>query len=427
MLLKTHGNYLCREDGSPFFYLADTAWELFHRLGREEIDLYLGERARQGFTVIQAAALSEFDGLTVPNACGRLPLKAVDGRFSPLDPDTDGDGNYWDHVDYAIRKAAGNGLFIGLLPTWGDKWNRKWGAGPEIFTPENAKAYGVWFARRFGGYDNIIWILGGDRPVETDAQAAVIDGMARGLREGEAKRHLMTFHPMGERSSAEFLAGKDYMDFHMIQSGHGVGRGYESWKMLRETYETDPRPFLNGEPRYEDHPACFNFSYNFLWDAADARMNLYWDVFEGACGHTYGNHCIWSFNREMTDYYPFRWKDALTHEGARTMRYAKELRLSRGYFSLRPAPELAEDDGGVTAHVACARGDGYAYVYSPLGAPINVRLGELGARTVKLSWYNPRNGLSQVTMIAPGGVVGKMVPPTCGKGNDWVLIMDKLD
>ena len=28
--------FLVYEDGHPFFYLGDTAWELFHRLNREE-------------------------------------------------------------------------------------------------------------------------------------------------------------------------------------------------------------------------------------------------------------------------------------------------------------------------------------------------------------------------------------------------------
>ncbi len=33
--------YLEFDDGSPFFYLGDTAWELFHRLTREEAQFYL--------------------------------------------------------------------------------------------------------------------------------------------------------------------------------------------------------------------------------------------------------------------------------------------------------------------------------------------------------------------------------------------------
>jgi len=434
MQLQIRGNYIACSDGRPFFYLGDTAWEMFHRLTREEIDLYLTTRAKQGFTVVQSVALAEFEGSTAPNAYGRLPLKMADASTPTLEPDTDGGYSYWDHVDYAVKKAAELGLVVGFLPTWGDKWNKKWGAGPEIFTPDNARVYGRWVGGRYGVYDNIIWILGGDRPVETPEHRAVIDAMARGLREGEGRYHLMTFHPCGETSSADFLAGADYMDFHMIQSGHDANRGYESWQMLRETFDKDHRPFINGEPRYEDHPACFNFKYNFLWDAADTRMNLYWDVFEGACGHTYGDHCVWGFNREMADYFPFRWQDALTHEGASTMRYARELRESRDYFSLQAAPELAEDDGGLTAHVACAKGDGYAFIYSPQGAPLNVRFGALGFRTVKASWFDPRTGKIKPCMIVPGKGTGLMVPPlvvpqsgtTGGKGNDWVLVLDKL-
>ncbi len=43
---------LVKEDGTPFFYLGDTAWELFHRLNREEATTYLEDRAKKGFTVI---------------------------------------------------------------------------------------------------------------------------------------------------------------------------------------------------------------------------------------------------------------------------------------------------------------------------------------------------------------------------------------
>ena len=32
-------------DGAPFFYLGETAWELFHRCTREEADLLLSDRA----------------------------------------------------------------------------------------------------------------------------------------------------------------------------------------------------------------------------------------------------------------------------------------------------------------------------------------------------------------------------------------------
>ena len=67
--LKVSDNkrFLVHENGKPFYWLGDTAWELFHRLNREEADRYLKNRAEKGFTVIQAVALAELDGLRDPN------------------------------------------------------------------------------------------------------------------------------------------------------------------------------------------------------------------------------------------------------------------------------------------------------------------------------------------------------------------------
>ena len=98
--------YLVNADGTPFFWLGDTAWELFHRLNREDADSYLTQRAAQGFTVIQAVILAEMDGLHTPNAYNEKPLENDD----PAKPREE----YFRHVDYIIDKAAALGLYIGL-------------------------------------------------------------------------------------------------------------------------------------------------------------------------------------------------------------------------------------------------------------------------------------------------------------------------
>ena len=50
--------FIILEDGAPFFWLGDTAWELFHKLNREDALIYLKKRAEQKFNVIQAVALN---------------------------------------------------------------------------------------------------------------------------------------------------------------------------------------------------------------------------------------------------------------------------------------------------------------------------------------------------------------------------------
>jgi hypothetical protein len=157
--LKVSDNkrFLVTDTGRPFFWLADTAWELFHRLNREDADRYLRNRAALRFTVIQAVALAEFDGLSVPNAYGETPLRHND----PAQPNE----AYFAHVDWIVARANALGLYIGFLPTWGDKWNKKWGTRPEIFTSANAEQYGEWLGRRYRDA-GIVWIVGGDRPIE---------------------------------------------------------------------------------------------------------------------------------------------------------------------------------------------------------------------------------------------------------------------
>ena len=115
--------FLLDQFDKPFFYLGDTAWELFHRLNRDGAESYLQTRASQHFTVIQAVVLAEIAGLVEPNARGNLPLD----KNNPARPVE----AYFADVDWIVDRAEAHGLCIGMLPTWGDKWNKKGGQGPE--------------------------------------------------------------------------------------------------------------------------------------------------------------------------------------------------------------------------------------------------------------------------------------------------------
>jgi len=79
MLLRVRPTkrHLIREDGTPSFYLADTAWELVHRLNREEAVEYLDAWAELGFTAIQMVPLAELDGLRDVNPYGQRPQVAT--------------------------------------------------------------------------------------------------------------------------------------------------------------------------------------------------------------------------------------------------------------------------------------------------------------------------------------------------------------
>jgi hypothetical protein len=415
---------LVHEDGSPFFWLGDTAWELFHKLGREEADQYLQNRADNMFNVIQAVALSGFEGLSDANTYGRLPLRMNDsGSFDPTLPDTSGDYSYWDHIDYIIDKAAEYGLYIALLPTWGDKFNKTWGGGPVIFNKQNAYTYGSWIGKRYRDKGNIIWVMGGDRPLETRMHFDVVNEMARGIKENSGGKHLMTFHPNGYKSSSFHLHEEEWLDFNMIQTSHGA-LNVDSYNLVKADYDRFPvKPTLDSEPRYEDHPINFS-TQNGYFDDYDVRQGAYWAVFAGAFGHTYGHHCIWSMRTEITDYYIMQWKTAIHRPGSLQMKYLRELMESRPFLDRVPDQEqLAENYPGAN-HQQATRGLDYAFFYSPCGLKIKVNMGRISCEKVRAAWFDPRTGESTgIGEFDNTGIVDFM-PPSSGRNNDWVLILD---
>lgn len=425
--------FLVTEAGQPFFWLGDTAWELFHRLNREEALHYLDTRAEQGFTVIQAVALAEFDGLNTPNPYGHRPLLDNDPTRPDEKPGPDND--YWDHVDFIVQAANQRGLYIGLLPTWGDKWNKKWGTGPEIFTPQNAEVYGEWLGRRYRNAA-VVWILGGDRPIETDAHREIIRAMARGLRRGDGGAHLITFHPVGGAGSAQWFHDEPWLDFNMRQNGHGTeynGR----YELTRADYNRTPaKPVLDGEPIYEDHPVHFDPARQGHSIAADVRRAAYWDLFSGAFGHTYGHHSVWQMwapNREPINHPLLPWREALQQPGARQMVHAKRLLLSRPFLTRIPDDELIVPDRVPTSVPGAGRyrfvatrdsAGSYGMVYAPVGRPFRVRLNTLQAREIRAWWFNPRTGQAQPAGQFPARGEQTFTPPDPGEHLDWILVLD---
>ncbi len=432
--LKVSDNkhFIVRDDGSPFFYLGDTAWELFHRLSREDAETYLKDRAAKAFTIIQCVALAEEDGLHIPNAYGFTPLIGDD----PTTPDVKAgpQNDYWDHVDFIVEKANSLGLTVGFLPTWGDKWNKKWGVGPEIFTPENAAIYGEWLGRRYREKD-LIWILGGDRPIENDRHLEILRAMARGLKKGDGGAHLITLHPSGGSGSADKLHGEDWLDFNMRQNGHVAE--YARYALTHTDYlRTPTKPVLDAEPIYEDHPISFKAADFGHSVAADVRRPLYWDLFGGACGHTYGHHSIWQFaapGRKPVNNPLLPWPDALQQPGAAQMQLGRHLIESRPILTRIPDDTLivtaavptAVPGAGRYRYTATRDAAGtFAMIYVPCGRPFAIHMDKITGAKITATWFDPRTGKTEPIGTFPNTGERTFTPPAPGEDLDWVLVLD---
>ncbi len=410
-----NGHHLQTADGSPFFWLGDTAWELFHRLDREEIRFFLQTRARQGFNVIQAVAVAEFDGLTQPNREGQVPL--ID-----LDPGRPNEA-YFALVDWVFDQAEALGVYIALLPTWADKVSALFGGGPVVFTPDNAGGYATWLAARYGRRANVIWVLGGDRPVIYNGQYDVRPtwrAMGEAIKTVTGGRGLITYHsnPDGEAETLDWLHGEAWLDLLMLQSSHGRGRDVPVWDTItRQVQRRPPKPVLDGEPNYEDHPV----NPWPTWDPAngyfrdhDVRKQVYRSVLAGGCGVTYGNHSIWQFASDRLPYINHverDWRDALTRPAAEQMRHLRTLMEANPRWTPDQSL-LAEAPDARAEHVRAARTPDQVLVYTPLPRTVHLTIPMKAAR-----WYDPRLGTYQTAATADGVTFS---PPDGGL--DWVLV-----
>ncbi len=429
--------FLIKADGSPFFYLGDTGWELFHRLNMNDAYTYLSNRASKGFNVIQCVVLGELNGLTDPNANGDLP-------FEDLNSDKPNE-KYFQHVDKIVALGNSMGLYMAILPTWG-AWVMK-EEHPlfkpiHLFEPENAYRYGKFIGNRYRNVPGIIWVLGGDR--NATGYEKTWEAMAKGLRDGDGGTHLITYHPRGQMSSSAFWQNASWLDFNMNQSGH-ASRNVNSYDFILNDYNLKPvKPTFDGETNYEDIPVSFHPSNGWFTDY-DVRVSSYFSVFAGGFGISYGCNSIWQMNTGKNPFVYARrtWQESLELPGAFQMRYLKNLMESRPFLTRIPDQELLLQtqtslvpfEGKGMQHMQATR-DGspgkkdatYIMVYMPVGRSITINTSYIPSKRLRAWWYDPRYGAAiplgefENTGTLEGG--WNTLPWHHGAGPDWVFIVD---
>lgn len=437
--LSANGHFLETETGTPFFWLGDTAWNLFHRLSQEEAAHYLTDRQRKGFTLIQAVALMATNPKDT-NAYGDPPILET----NPLCPNE----AYFQNIDAVLDLAEQRGLYVGFLPTWGEAvfhYESK-GQTQAIFNIDQAHAYGQWVGRRYRERTNLVWILGGDRPAVWPAEwrpgqpqgpdfidfRPVWRAMAQGIQEGCGYKPLMTYHPMGLRDSSQWLNDEAWLDMHMMQSCHDQP-DVPAWDWVTHDYALTPtRPTLDGEPNYEDHPInpfhpTWNPRSGYFRDY-DVRKQSYRSVFAGACGITYGHHAVWQFYSPAHKpiNYPDRyWIEALNRPGASQMQHLRRLIESRPYLTRVPDQGLLISDHGIESrHVRATRDNEgrYAFVYLPFPMPVTINLAAITGPSITAWWYDPITGVAE--LIGVQAALGEQTFSPPGHRPDWVLVLD---
>lgn len=268
--ISKDGRHLETVSGKTFLWMADTDWTMPMKLKWDDVLYFMDKRIQQGFTVFQIVALDPEMNHEMRNPCGEPAL--LDYDLSKRNE------RYFEYLDWIIDTADQKGLYVMLLPAWGQLVvGEDWGGGTydKTVTVENAYEYGDWIGRRYRDRDNIIWCLGGDRqPIHRginykDVWRRMAEGIGHGMTGKDLRwnvpdpdwsKALMTYHTCfegetGAYSTMSYWDDADvWIDFIMLQSGHGEKT--QNYLQVKKEYEREkPMPIFDGEPAYEEMPS----------------------------------------------------------------------------------------------------------------------------------------------------------------------------
>lgn len=430
--ISENGRFLQHDNGTPFFWLADTGWLIFQRLDRDEAKLYFEDRKAKGFNVVQCIFYQSYRDDNVYGDTAYINTDISQPKCTPGNNPADAEAyDFWDHVDYMVDLAAQNGIYLAIAPTWGQLFLRD-----KTMTTEKAAAFAKLLAVHFKDKPNIVWLNGGS--AKGNQNTTLWETIGTTIKQFDPN-HLMTFHTFGRMSSSDWFHNASWLDFNMFTSGHrrydqdDTARKYgeDNWRYVLENSNRNPvKPILDGEPSYESLPQGLHDHSQPYWTAADVRRYAYWSVFAGSCGHTYGQNSVRQVYKAGVNKpesgAKISFNEALNDSGAFCMQYLKQLILSRPFPErINDQSVVAGDEGEMYNRILVTRGKHYLMAYTYTGRDFTLNPGSVRGKILVAWWYNPRSG--RATLHGKFRNKGEMKfnpPGEPQAGNDWVLILD---
>ncbi|MCC6603881.1 MAG: DUF4038 domain-containing protein [Anaerolineae bacterium] len=409
--LSDNGRYLTYADGTPFFWMGDTAWRA-NQLTMSfvpqpddegpdvaEFPTYLDNRQGKGFSVIQVVAGFPTQPERI-NEGGPTYLE----MFSVINPEN------FQWLDRRLEAI----LERGMVPVIIGQWELAVGT----MTPEDLQRYWQYLIARTQAY-NVIWIVTGEYGFEDDLDD--VRALGEFIQTQNSTNHLVTVHPTPNRphpafSSAEHFWGEAWLDFHLHQTWDTAA--------VRETMVGDygrlpPTPAVNAESGYDGMRS---------WDRERVRLEAWATFMSGGAGYTYGANGVWNWNDGCCDdeqHEPPRWHEAIDIPSSYDMQRLVDFFAPLPWWELTPNEELTSD-----GYVLATPGERYL-VYLPdlpLEAAatrwwwtgkqveetaVTLDLGDITG-TFTVSWFNPATGDTVAGEAITGGQRHDLIAPFSG-------------
>jgi len=376
--------YLAYNDGTPFFWLACTAWNGALKSNNEEWEYYLNQRVKNNYSVIQLVT-TEWRGGD-KNAEG---LTAIEGSgHIKIHPE------FFKRIDQKIDEANAKGLIVSPVILWALPSGQGRELSPGYTLPlDEAVILAKYIVARYQG-NQIIWTLGGDGRYYADQE----------LKWKEIGRQVfndidhapVTLHPHGSSWIGELYAPEKWYDLMGYQSSHSNGEKTvnwinkgpmsDMWNMLK------PMPYINMEPNYEE--------IGFRISAEDVRNASYWSLFATpVAGITYGANGIWPWLAEGEKILNHNdkggvtgWRKSIDFPGSIQMGYLAQMFQKLDWWRFFPANEMLQKQPGDSIYnhwISVLKKDDHSeiLVYIPKKAVVTLFNSE--GYSYEGKWFNP--------------------------------------
>ena len=412
--VAANGRHVAHADGTPFFWLGDTAWNGVVRATVPDWEDYLSARERMGFSAIQFFS-THWRGMETDPAGERAYTEDGGVVVNP---------GFFRRLDAKVEAINRHGMLASVIVVLALRDNEPAWTWAEADLVRFAK----YLRARWGAY-HMAWTLGGDG----DFRGERAERWRRIGRAVYGPGDLVTMHPRGWVWNADEFRDEPWYRFITYQSGHTDALDDIRWHVggpAPDEWRKPPaRPIVNVEPNYEAHPA---YASGIPFTDHDVRRAAYWSLLiSPTAGVSYGHYDLWSWATEPEPIDPViedqagydlgPWWKGLDAPGARNMTMLRRYFESGPWWRLRPAPEILDreqeaDDPRLFVAAAQAEDRSWSVVYAPVGGRIS-----LVERCLppgwSARWFDPRQGWWLPAQPSSGTSATFETPD----GADWLL------
>ncbi len=412
-----HLNY---SDGTPFFYVACTAWNGALKSTDEEWERYLSQRKENHYNTIQFVTTQwrgcekDRHGEVAFSGSGHIELHPT----------------FFQRLDKKIDQINAKGLIAAPVLLWALPVAGGRHLSPGYHLPqEEAIKLARYMVARFGG-NQVIWILGGDgRYVREYEQRWKVIG--RGVFD-RPHPGIVAQHPHGSSWIGEEYKEEHWLDILGYQSSHNNGERVVNWinkgPMSQTWDKLPPKPIMNLEPNYEE--------IHFRITATDVRNASYWSIFATPLsGITYGANGIWPWIQEEGELIenhrnpdgrgPSTWEKSIEFPGSLQIGYLSAFVQKYPWWTLKPSAELLVEQPGEDTYnqfISIVSDDEKRLImaYTPSQQEVKLRISRDNSYQAK--WFDPVGNTLLPAEINSQGNIMVFTPPSA---QDYVLVLEK--